>query len=192
VEEKNLSEEGILCSEMLALHFQNDTTAYCIERVPVPSNGSNPTPTVYIKKSNNCGSSWQQTDVITFSGLEECDMQFVNDTLGYAIIGKKLLKIPALPGSINPYPYFPNGITNMNSNKLILQNISNNLLVKSASQPIVCIEIADITGHTILRNNYSDNYSEVSIVLPQFQSNICLIKVTLSNHESYKIKWIKH
>jgi len=177
------------------MHFTNDSTGYLIGRLPVPTGGSNSS-YFCIFTTTDKASNWTPLMTGDYKGASPLsyyydyyDLNFANDTVGYAIINSMLLKTPAEPFS-PPDPESINTITTNSS--LILHQNANDLIVSCMVNAIKLIELLDVHGRSLKKQsiNNNENYQE-KINISGIPTGVYLVKTTLSDGKVYTKKWVK-
>jgi hypothetical protein len=112
------------------------------------------------------------------------DINIVNDTMGYFISGNYLYKISSsLINGLTESPY--------QGRKIILQNNSNELFIKSTSVAISSIELFTISGSKVLSENWNNIDNEKSINISRIPQGLYFINTVFDDKSSCTTKWIK-
>lgn len=176
---------GNMITDYKDLHFVNDSTGYCLAMLPIPTNGSLSVPCAAIYKTEDYGCNWNFID--RFENVSEyyCfDINLVNKTIGYALLGGKLAKIP--------YKKRPVLVEDINSDDIVLIDKASFLFVKSLAKSIRSLEILDISGKKRVFLNARD-VSEVTVPIDIFMDDaVYVIKCTFSDQSNAIVKWINH
>jgi hypothetical protein len=118
-----------------------------------------------------------------------CNIVLVNDTLGYALFEQTLVKMPSPTVEIDTVGIRENKLS---ENAVVWQNRDNYLSIKSMSKPLSSIEIIDLSGKTVTKEQWNDSFLEKRINVNIIPNGMYLLKTTFSDKSVYVTKLIKN
>jgi hypothetical protein len=130
---------------------------------------------------------WNSIKQVSYPSNPSClDIRLVNDTLGYATFGTRLLKLPYRPDY--------NSIKHISvERKISIEYLSKNeLFIKSNISPVIAIEVFDTYGNKLMKKEWQNPVEKTNINTGNFVNGVYLMKVIFSNNNTETVKWIKH
>lgn len=118
--------------------------------------------------------------------VNHSDISIVNDTMIYVLSGSVLLR-----SSPNMTTDIKKPIINKELTIFQSSTQRNELIVKSHLQPIIAIELFNISGNKILDKRMTIKLSETSIDISHIPVGVYLAKVAFENKRQIVCKWIK-
>ncbi len=148
-------------------------------------------PFIFVTYSGGGDGSWQRTDWNSNNirqgeypaNLDQLDIQFANDTIGYAIFGKTML--------LTPVPAWAGITGDMKTNKItVIEAEGGGLSIKSGENPFSSVEIYDISGRIFTSWKWATPLAEAKLEKNNLPQGICLIKVRHSDSSFSITKYV--
>jgi len=175
-----------LCGRSTCFAFVNDSVGYSVNMDITTGSGSE----VDIYNTNNSGNTWSRVFVDWSNNYYvdsyHSDICIVSDTVKYVVCGSTVLKrTPSITTALKE--------TVIGKELVVFQKSmqQNELIVKSNLQPIVLVELFNVSGNKVLNKKTDDKLTETTVDISRFPVGVYLAKVTFDDKTQTVCKWIK-